>query len=267
MIGKTHVILDIKSDLRTNGTNNNPSFHFYKNVDFQKANIKEYYMKIHNIQLPVSFYQINSNYNTLKISERNAGDTVIDNFTITITPGNYTVTELASEIETKLNASSVQTNTYSVTQDDKTGKLNISYTGGGSANVDIKSFNDGSTANPIIGAGEYNSSTGTTDITPGGKDLPLHYNLNFISYVSLETNIVSHNHLDVNSIRNVGVRIPITEARGDVVNFNNNDGYLVRIKKNSISDIQFKLIDPYRKEIDLNGVPFSCQIVFYEKDY
>ena len=266
MIGKTHVILDIKSDLRTSGTNNKPSFHFYKNVDFKLANVKEYYMKIHNIQLPVSFYQINSNYNTLKITERNTGDTVTDDITITITPGNYTITELTSEIETQLNTLTEQSNTYSVSQDDKTGKINISYTGG-SANVDIDSYVNGSTINPIIGAGEYNGTTGTSDITPAGKDLTNHYNLNFISYVSLESNIVSHNHLDINSIRNVGVRIPITEARGDVVNFNNNDGYVVRIKKNSISEITFKIIDPYKNEVDLNGTPFACQLVFYEKEY
>tara|TARA_R110000803_G_scaffold205151_6_gene271645 strand:- start:2024 stop:2824 length:801 start_codon:yes stop_codon:yes gene_type:complete len=266
MISKTHVILDIKSDLRTSGTNDNPAFHFYKNIDFKLSNVKEYYMKIHNIQLPVSFYQINSNYNTLMIKERNAGDTIINIITITIPEGNYTITELTSEIETLLNTNTVQGNTYSVSQDDKTGKINISYTGG-SANIDLLSYNGGSTINPIIGGGEYNSLVTTVDIIPAGKDLNNHYNLNFISYVSLETNIVSHNHLDVNSIRNVGSRIPITETRGDVVNVTNNDGYLVRIKQNSISEIQFKLIDPYKNQIELNGTPFSCQLVFYEKDY
>ena len=265
-VNKSHIIIDVRSDLRTGGTITKPSFHFPKNISFDQNRTKEYYMRLQNVQLPTSFYQVNSNYNTLVIRERNSGDITQNEITMTITEGNYTLSELTSEIATQLNANTAQGNTYTVSGDDKTGKITISYTGGASVNVDILSYQGGSTINPIIGAGEYDGSTEYTGIQSTGTALPYHYNLNFISYINIETNITSHNHMNHIGYINVGARVPITETRGDVVNLDNNDGYPVRIKINHISEIKYEIRDPYRKEIDLNGVPVSFQIVVYERD-
>ena len=265
-IEKTHVIFDFRSDLRTGGTEAKPIFHPYKAIHFHKQNTKEYYMRIQNISMPISFYQINSNYNTIIIRERNSGDITTIELTTTITEGNYTINELTAELATELNAISDQGNTYTVTYDEKTGKINIAYAGGASVNVDILSYDAGSTINPIIGAGEYASATEFQDIQSTGTDLPNHYNLGFIDKIFLTTNISSHNHMDDVSLRRVGAVIPITQPRGDRESLLNNDGYPVRVKMSALDSIHFSCRDPYKNLVDLNGVPFSGQIVFYERE-
>lgn len=263
---KTHIILDYNSALRTAGTNNKPSIHYPRNVAFEKQQVKQYFMRIENVRLPTSFYQVNSNYNTLIIRERNSGDITQNEITITIPEANYTITELATELATQLNANTAQGNTYSVAYDDKTGKLTISYTGGASVNVDILDYVAGSTINPIIGAGEYNGSTELTGIQGAGTELTYHVNLNFISYINIELNITSHNHMSDIGYRSIGVRVPVKEARGDVIDYENHDGCKTRIRVNHISELVANVVDPYNKAIDLNGVPYSFQIVVYENE-
>lgn len=265
-IEKTHVIFEFRSDLRTGGTELAPIYYPYKAIHFNLQNVKEYYMRMQNISLPNSFYQINSNYNTMIFRERNSGDITTIELTITIPQGNYTINELTAEMTTLMNAISSQGNTYSVSYDEKTGKINISYAGGASVNVDILSYVGGSTINPIIGAGEYEGEDEFQDILATGTDMPNHYNLGLIDSVTVSTNITSTNHLDFSSLLTIGVSVPITQARGDRENYLNNDGYPIRIKVSSIDHVEMKLYDPYGKIIDLNGLPISGKMVFYERE-
>lgn len=265
-IDKTHVIFDVRSDLRSSGTNDKPVFNPIKNIDFEKFRDKQYFMRLQNIQLPVSFYQINSNNNVLSITERNSGDITVQDITITMPEGNYTIDEFATELQIQLNAETLQSNAYVVAYDIQLSKIYISYSGGASVNVDFNSFNDGSTLAPILGVGQYNSDDTITIAVSTSTFMPYTYNMAPTSYVSLTSNISSHNHLSVQRQELVAARLFITDVRGSYINETNNTGYLVRISQNSISSIGFIIRDPYNNEISLNGIPWSCQIVFYEKE-
>lgn len=72
---------------------------------------------IHNLIIPYSYYAINSNNNDFL-----CGPTGSD--TITLTDGNYTGSQLATELATQLNV--VLSPTYTVVFDDKTGKFTYS---------------------------------------------------------------------------------------------------------------------------------------------
>lgn len=77
--------------------------------------------------IPNSIYQLASGYNTFDFTEDPAGTP--DAQTITLTPGNYTGSELATEIETQLNAD-MTGNDYSVSYDSNTNKLTTTKTSG-----------------------------------------------------------------------------------------------------------------------------------------
>lgn len=76
--------------------------------------------------LPATLYNINIGYNSFTLLE---GTT---KFTITIDPGRYNYTQLASEIASTINSSVGITNSYSVQFSGITGKMTLSRTAGAS---------------------------------------------------------------------------------------------------------------------------------------
>jgi len=262
---KTHVILNYRSDVRSFGTNNEPIVVYKKPITFEKLNKgRQYALRLENMILPTSFYQVTSSYYTFEVIETNG----VTPYTVTIniTQGNYNATELAAEVETKLTAASIGNHNaeYVVAFDAITGKMNISYSGGSATSVTVQSQTT-STLNPFMGFGEVGSTT-TTTFGPTGTDGPNQVNLTVIDYIDIElTNIASHNHFSKDRQINIGARINISEERGDKIQVDNHMGIMVRYSANTkFTRVKTKLLDPYGNSVDLNGVPFSFQMVFYE---
>lgn len=87
---------------------------------------RTYNMKSYTIEwvcIPTTNYVVNSSNNVFDVEEADS-----DTDTITITPGNYTLAELATELATELNASGSLDATYTVSADTKTAKITISAT-------------------------------------------------------------------------------------------------------------------------------------------
>lgn len=76
---------------------------------------------IKEIQLPYTFYPINSNNNTIVI--RKNGDT--QDRTATLTPGEYNLTQFKVELKTQLDALAGPAQTYTITDSDTTHKITI----------------------------------------------------------------------------------------------------------------------------------------------
>jgi hypothetical protein len=128
-------------------------------------------MKILEVQIPFSFYIINSSNNTFLLTESNG----VTNATVTIPPGNYSSDTLTSQFETSLNAAS--TFTYTVTfagftSTPNTGKFLISSNQGGTETFSLIFGNadDTGTTNPRLylgfPAGTTTSNTSQALLAP-----------------------------------------------------------------------------------------------------
>ena len=259
---KSHVILDISSDQRTNGTNNNFQASMFKAIEFNKLNKgRKYSVRLEDIIFPTSFHQINDSYHTFSVEEDNG---VTQNIvTFNVTNGNYNATELAAELATKLNANSAQGNTYVVAFDVITGLITISYSGGASTTVTVQSQAT-STINPFLGYGQVGSSD-TTAIAPGGTASPGQVNMTVRDRINIETNISAHNHYTKDRQLNVGASVEISEERGDKIFKNNHDGVMIRYENaTKFTTIRVNIKDRFNNDVDLLNVPYSFRLVFYE---
>ena len=83
-------------------------------------------MKILEVQIPFSYYVIDTKNNTFTLTESAGGGAQ----TVTLTPGNYTTTTMAVELKTRLEAASTNVYTYTVAINSSTGKYTVSNSSG-----------------------------------------------------------------------------------------------------------------------------------------
>ena len=267
---KEHISLEINSKKRTRGTIEDPTFHIDHQIKFSNKNSKSYWIRLENIQIPRSFYMINSSNNVFRVLEDDgaAGDDVIS---ITIDPGNYDITELITELESQLDANTANANAYTLTYDDITNKMSLLFTGATSADITVDSISNGSTLNSLLGWGKAD-----TDFITGGDnatvilatvdtEAPNSVNLIPINNVIIETSITSKNYLSPTAIKHIGAKVPIQTDRNTFEYFENHDGHRALINsKAPISNIQFFIKDEDDNLLDLNGVDWNCNFVIEE---
>lgn len=88
------------------------------------VNVK--YFKVLSYDIPFGWYPVNSRNNNIRFSESAGGGTV----TATLTPGNYTVAQMMTELKARLEGASPNTLTYTCTANSSTGKVTISASAG-----------------------------------------------------------------------------------------------------------------------------------------
>tara|TARA_R110000868_G_scaffold50863_6_gene161928 strand:+ start:1966 stop:2829 length:864 start_codon:yes stop_codon:yes gene_type:complete len=234
-------------------------------VNFHKrSQSKQYFARIENVNLPISFYAINSNYNTFVITETN-GVTPVE-LEITLTEGNYTIDELIAELQTQLNAGTAYVNTYVLTYDEITQKVSITFTtgGGGTATtIDATGTTVSNTLGAILGFTENFASSFLATASLTGSDVAY---TNTTRYLKLYIdNINSNNVYDHQHVRKVGLKLPINEVRNEFQFYKNSDGYKIQLPSiPTINEMRIKLTDPEDNVVDLHGVPWSFDVVFYE---
>jgi hypothetical protein len=201
---------------------------------------------IENITVPFSYYVINSNTNTLQFQVG------VTTYTATIPVGNYSSPELATELQTAMNA---QYAGFTVTYNANNYHFTITH---GVDNFTL--LLSSSTINTIIGFGIVNvgptmsaSSTNAAIVT-GPNFLFLHSNvlsagLKFHPYQNLtKTNIISV--------------IPVNNNPGDIISYSPgfNIGYEFEYPK-VLSVIDLRLTDGDNAPIDLNGLNFDISLI------
>lgn len=180
---------------------------------------------------------------------------------ITIPSGNYTITNLTQELQTQLNALSVDT--YTVTSSTTTFKLTIT-----------SSF-AGFTLNPNAGDFPFSNTIGFN---------------NSVAYPSTAGVLVSPKVVDLSGIKNVYIKIKqLTEymrdtknlssnfkvdygcAYGSIIYFANENKYLqyYTTAQNHIrrtDNFEVRLVDESNNDVDLNGSDWSFVLRFLTKD-
>lgn len=271
---KEHISLEINSRRRTKGSIENFTTYLDHQITFSQKPSKSYWLRLENVQIPFSFYQL-TNFNVFQVIEEDAGMN-LHTLTITVDPGNYTITELLTELESALDtasAASGDTNTYTLAYDDITNKVTFSFTAGAGSGtiVTIDTIANGSTMNGVLGIGKAD----TTNITGGDTTLvlavgvesvaPNCVDLHTVSYVIVETDITSQNYYNEDRQLHLGARVPINVDRNEVQYFANFDGHLSKMNnKGPLSSISFILKDEFGNVLDLCEVDWSCEVVISE---
>ena len=251
---KTHAIIQVDSEDRTNTSVGISDFAIQLGSNIRFNQNRRYFCRLENVKIPITFYNINSNYNTLNFNEFDG--VTIDTNTATIPVGNYTISDLIAELATRMNAASTDSNTYVITYDAITGKVNIAFSGG-STTVTILST---STLNPAIGF-----STTTSQVISTNVDGDNVATVQFIRYLKIITRLPVNNYYNTNTRQAVLLRVPITMTRYQFDFYENDNGYLLQLSNpDTLKELEFQIRDRNDNIIEFNGVNWSAELVLYE---
>ena len=262
---KSHVTIDLNSRDRNSGTIENPTFFLSHQIKFSQSPTKSYYMRLENTLIPKTFYDIDSTNNTLLIIENDGTPTTL---TYTATPGNYTIIELLTDIETYLDANTGDANAYTLTYDDITNKVTFEVAYGTSTSVTIDTISAGSTLNDLLGFGRtsknlIDAQISLPDATP--TEATYTVDLDTKSYIFVKTGITSANYYNKDIQAHIGAIVPVNVDRNEKLWFENSTGSLTLLNnKGPISKIELELLDEYENQMNLNGGEWSTKLSIYE---
>lgn len=232
----------VNSKDRTSGTITNS---VYTTSGFPTQAVKM--ITLESIEFPFSFYIFNSTNNVITFNEGGS------DLTATITPGNYTETQLAAEIKTQMEAAGALT--YTVTYSDITLKLTIAATGAFSLNW----ANSTSLAYKLLGWNNANTSSSATQVAPNALNIA---GTNSI-YISIR-NWVQRNI--TSSLGSFSFKVPVNTSSGDIIFYTNNSGLHQPIYSQNVGfserDLQVTIYDDNFNIIDTNGVDYTMSLRF-----
>lgn len=191
-----------------------------------------------NITFQNLVYPINSNYNTLVFEEDGSGTDIVS----TLTPGNYTASQLATEIKTQLDADG--SNVYTVTYDANTFKYTISTDG-----TSLRITSD-STCLHIIGIAD--TGMGSFAASKVG-DYPIR--LDGTQYIDLISNLNSNN-ISSND-HPIFRRIPMSAEVGALFSYENAIDLSQPFNSETFTSIEIRLRDDRENLYDL---PANCNV-------
>jgi hypothetical protein len=245
-MSSTHFFIFIDSRNKITGTNSN------FNLSMNDHNVEP------GINVAVSLdectfynmqYPINSTNNSIVFQEN---DTASD-ITATLTPGNYTGSEIATEIQTQFN--SVGANTYSVSYNENTGKLTIA---GLTLPDDVKLIS----INEIYG---FNAGSSFAASIVGDNQV----SLAGFEYVDLLLpSLLSNNITTNNNTNGIIKRIPLDLPWGSLITYKQQESdQSVIINKEYLNNLTCRLRNPNATDFDLPdnaylSIVLKCTYIF-----
>lgn len=259
----THTIIHLNSKSRSRGSTNAPEYFLQHATIFnQKFKNKKYFARLENILIPKTFYEINANNNTFIVSEQGGG-----NNSVSIDNGNYTVSELLTELTSALNAGTTNGNTFVLSYDTNNGKISLYFTGT-STDITINTIASGSIMNEVIGYGKAITDDNSINILSGSGNVEegsYVVNLAATSTLEIDTNLSSDNTYTRQDIRNVLAMVPMNVDRYEYKLFENHNGPMIKLaSKSAIHRVRFNIVDAGGNDVDLNGADWSCDLCIYE---
>ena len=259
---RVHAVIIVEDEGRNEGTSisrTNFKYQLTQPVNFYKRGEKyQYFARIENVRLPISFYNINSNYNTFGYTASTTGVVTFD-----MTSGNYTIDEAIAELQVQMNL--LDNNTYTITYDEITQKVNIASTG--TENI-ATLVGDGWRT---MGFNLTETITGVSNVTGTNvayTNTARHLKLLVNNITS--NNVYANEHLNSNGLKNTNLQrvslvIPITQTRNEFQFYDNHDGYYIKLPNmGNIHELDVRLVDVFNNDVDLNGVPWGMEVVIYK---
>lgn len=245
---KERIPVAVNSLDRSSGTVNS----FIYKINEEVKRVVE--VEIISIEIPYTYYPINSNNNILLVTPSGNPDKII-----TITPGIYTSTSLALELQTQLDAV-LTPSTHTVAYDTRTRKLTIV----ASSALAIRGYDDTPTSplSRIIGFADDTvnglSHTGTGSVVVSGSNYIVVKSVFLTSKVGKKMIYANDNY------KTALATIPVDENPGSVIV----DKIARRLKLGNkvtispLDSIDFTLEDDQGNTLNLNGVDWAMQMVF-----
>lgn len=205
-------------------------------------------LSIEWLQIPNSFYNINSNYNTFTLAVSGV------NHTVTISGGNYTSSQFCSALQTQLGAVATGVSFYP-SIDTITGKLGITASSNEQFSITSNSVNGRWLG---MNEGQTILFTGiTTDTSFTSSNV---VDLSGTRYIELQTDIPldSVNTRDRN--KNILARVFVNGNSFDYTTYTSQSFQFVKLNTNKLNHCRFKLLDEWGYLLDLNGNEWSMSL-------
>lgn len=229
-----NILLDTKDSISPN-TPHDAVF----NLNTLLKDDKYQYISLTGITFLNGRYNIHVGNNTLVFQE----DGVAVDLTATLTPGNYTATELQAEIKTQMDAAGA--NTYTVTYDSITMKYTITTSG-----TSLKIMESSTCLFELgIEAGSLFTASVTSDNI---------VRLDGTEYVSVISTLHSEN-ISSNGYTNILTRIPLQEPPGSLVYFQPSEKKPIKFTPGSFPSIDLRLFDANGRPYIL---PANCPVSY-----
>lgn len=235
-------------DSRQRSYGNNTNFSVGLN-DFNFSNNESVSVSVDEVNMFNLQYPINSTNKTITFQE----DGVASDLTATLTEGNYTGSEIATELQTQLNSAGA--NTYTVSYNSTTGKLTISDDAGLPSTINLTDIDD------IFGfvtpTGFLATHTGTNPI-----------NLSGVEYVDiLLPNLLTGNMTTSANRNGIMKRIPLDVGWGGLVSYRSQQGDdSVIVNKEALDNVRVEVRNPDNTIYDLPSnanisIVLKCTII------
>lgn len=204
------------------------------------------------VTIPNSWYNVTSaNYTIAWV------DTTANNRSTTITARFYTASQLATAIQTAMNAIGA-TGTYTCSYDANTGKFTIAEVAG-PTNFQL-SFATAGCINNLIGFNSVNKSGAATYTSDNVANVTGPSAI-YISSANLSRGFVQSIFRKNQS--SVVMKIPVdVQAQSTIVYANQLADYAIKFpSQTTINKLDFKLLFPDGTQVDMNGVPWNITFV------
>ena len=234
---------------------------FQKSNDFRinlNHTIKNIFsLKVIKVEMIQSVYPVNQHNNIIYWNDQVGNLVLIQTL---LTPGIYTIDELAIEIGTKMTADALDGETYSVTYDTKTKKYTITGTGG----LDFTIRTDVSlpnTAYRLIGV--EGDTTGNPIIPDRLVDLSYPRNISIKSNLvqSFVDDVFHTNSTKEDRLNPILIVVPMDGQFGDMIAYDPPKIIEYSVKSRALDYILFQLHDEQDNIIDNNGMDWSITII------
>lgn len=270
----TRVILN--SHYRTSGTNDIPTF------TLQNVGVSARTVYINSINIPHTFYNI-----TYFNWEFFWKDSLDQNINTEIPIGNYTLTQLLTELGNQMTTDATDGLTYTASVDVLTQRVSI--TNSGPTSFTIRPNPSGRFADKIRGMlgfrdadqslEDLNGDNFRTATSLFGSKITA-FDTYFIGKqaINIRSNVLasSKNYQSIlfskdsasDNIKpgknDIVATIPITTDYGDIISYNVGNGIVKMNVPSNITNISFELLDEHFKPLELRGRSWTIELIFQE---
>lgn len=203
--------------------------------------------QVKTLEIPFSYYTVNSTNNVLTWE-----DNVPNTYSATLTAGNYTGSQLATEVQTKMNA---QMAGFTVSYDSKTYKLSWS-----NASQFKLLAGGNTTADEVVGL-SADGTLATSDVSDNA------INLSGTHYLMIRSDELSKGRpQNINSTKMTSYihRVSIEESVGDIITEQRHPNEFRFQSPIVLKRIDVALYDDNDVLVDLNGLHWSMQLDIWE---
>lgn len=210
-----------------------------------------------NAAIPNSFYNIEASRNSFDVTETVGG--VANTRAVTVTPGNYDVNTLKTELLLRLNTG---TPVYTIAFNLVTGRYTFTVTGATVVVFDMsgpmrRSLGFSQTTHAFLGAPLSLTSNQVCDLSSNNHS------------VLIQASFLSNSFITSKDMRSSGVIavIPINAQNFNFILFQPQEEFFVLLRNNVIDTFTLNLTNQDGRQLDFNGVEWELSLRFrFEKD-